>query len=152
MIRRPPAVRRSRRGAAAVEFAIVAIPLLLVLFGIYEFARYVMTLQTLENAAREGARFAVVNTYSPTVEADAIAEVRRRLAGVDVTAFGAPASVSVYAADAAGNPVGPPQNAPFGTPIGVRIRGTYHTVLPSLLGLPDTIGMDVKAMMNSEAN
>ncbi|MUN07424.1 pilus assembly protein [Agromyces luteolus] len=47
---------RSERGAAAVEFALVLIPLLVLLLGIIEFG-YVFNQQlTVTNAAREGAR------------------------------------------------------------------------------------------------
>ena len=141
-----------RSGASAVEFAIVAIPLFMFLFGIYEYGRYVMALQTLENAAREGARFAVVNTFDDDVVANTEAEVRQRMAGVDESVFGAPATISVYHADASGNQLGSPLNAAFGEYIGVRIQGEYRTMLPDILIMPDTITMDVRALMLSEAN
>jgi Flp pilus assembly protein TadG len=51
---------RDDRGAAAVEFALVMPILLLLLFGIIEFARAWNVRQTLTDAAREGARVAVV--------------------------------------------------------------------------------------------
>ena len=44
--------RRARRGAALVEFAFVASALVLILFGIFEYARYLFLLQIAENAAR----------------------------------------------------------------------------------------------------
>jgi Flp pilus assembly protein TadG len=52
---------RDDRGAAAVEFALVMPILLLLLFGIIEFARAWNVRQTLTDAAREGARIAVVH-------------------------------------------------------------------------------------------
>jgi Flp pilus assembly protein TadG len=58
--------RIRRRGAAAVEFALVAIPFLFLIFTMVEFGRYVMIYQILTDAAREGARAAVVESASPT--------------------------------------------------------------------------------------
>lgn len=50
--------RRKRRGAVAVEFAIVAPILVAVVFGMIELGRAFETQNLLEVAAREGARFA----------------------------------------------------------------------------------------------
>ena len=53
--------RRQRRGAAAVEFAIVAPVFFLFVFGIIEYGRMVMVQQVLTNASREGARVGVLD-------------------------------------------------------------------------------------------
>lgn len=53
--------RRKRRGAAAVEFALVAPLFFLLIVGMLEFGRAVMVQQILTNAAREGARAAVLD-------------------------------------------------------------------------------------------
>jgi Flp pilus assembly protein TadG len=53
--------RRIRRGAAAVEFAIVAPVFVLMVFGMIEFGRAIMVQQVITNAAREGARYAVLD-------------------------------------------------------------------------------------------
>ncbi|MSR29869.1 MAG: pilus assembly protein [Gemmataceae bacterium] len=50
----------TRRGAAAVEFAIVAPFLILLVFGIVEFGRMLMVLELVSNGAREGARKAIL--------------------------------------------------------------------------------------------
>jgi hypothetical protein len=53
--------RRTRRGQALVEFALV-LPLLLLLFmGLFDFGRAVFAYNSLSNAAREGARVAIVD-------------------------------------------------------------------------------------------
>ncbi len=52
--------RWSARGAAVVEMAIVAPVLLTLVFGIIEFGWVFMAYQTITNAAREGARTAVL--------------------------------------------------------------------------------------------
>ena len=53
--------RRRGRGQALVEFALVAPIFFLILFSIIEFGRYVFTVQILNEAAREGARYAIVH-------------------------------------------------------------------------------------------
>jgi Flp pilus assembly protein TadG len=51
---------RDRRGAAAVEFALVAPLLFMLVLGMMEFGRMLMVQQVLTNGAREGARKAVL--------------------------------------------------------------------------------------------
>lgn len=50
-----------RKGASAVEFAIVAPIFFMVVLGIVEFGRMSMVQQVITNAAREGARIAVLD-------------------------------------------------------------------------------------------
>lgn len=49
-----------RRGAAVVEFAVVAPLFFLLIFGIIEYGRMVMVQQVITNAAREGARQGII--------------------------------------------------------------------------------------------
>ena len=51
---------RDDRAAAAVEFAIIAPLLLVLVFGIIDFGRALFTLNNLTSAVREGARYAAV--------------------------------------------------------------------------------------------
>ena len=61
---------RRQRGAALVESAMVLPILLLISAGIFEFGRAYQTWQVLTNAAREGARVAVLPNGAPaTAEA-----------------------------------------------------------------------------------
>lgn len=53
---------RCARAAAVVEFAVVLPLLLTILFGIIEYGWVFMVRQTLQAAAREGARLAVLQT------------------------------------------------------------------------------------------
>ncbi|MBC8355328.1 MAG: pilus assembly protein [Planctomycetes bacterium] len=57
---------RKQRGAAAVEFAVVAPIFILLLFGMIEYGRMVMVQQMLTNATREGARRAVLDGTTVT--------------------------------------------------------------------------------------
>jgi hypothetical protein len=58
--RTPLGPRRTRPGAVLLEFAIVLPIFLLAIIGIIEFGRAVMVQQILTNAAREGARRAII--------------------------------------------------------------------------------------------
>ncbi len=58
--------RNRRRGAAVVEFAIVAPLLLTLLFGMLEVGRLVMVQQILTNASREGARRGILEQATAT--------------------------------------------------------------------------------------
>jgi Flp pilus assembly protein TadG len=64
---------RNQRGAALVEAAITLPIILLISVGIFEFGRAYQTWQVLTNAAREGARMAVING---STDVDVTARVR----------------------------------------------------------------------------
>ncbi len=57
---------RRGRGQALVEFTLVAPIFFLLLFSIIEFGRAVYYIQILNNAAREGARYAIVHGNEST--------------------------------------------------------------------------------------
>ena len=58
-------LRGSRRwGAAAIETVLVLIPTLMLLFGVFEYGRLLMDWNVLNNAAREGCRYALANNTS----------------------------------------------------------------------------------------
>lgn len=62
------------RGVAAVEFAIVAPALLLLMLGCFDIGNYIQTSLRLERAARAGAQYAVANsTDMAAVQARVIA-------------------------------------------------------------------------------
>jgi Flp pilus assembly protein TadG len=65
---RPSAGGRERgRGQALVEFALI-LPIFLLLFvGLFDVGRAVFTYNSLTNAAREGARLAIVNQDKPSI-------------------------------------------------------------------------------------
>jgi Flp pilus assembly protein TadG len=70
MLLRAKAGRAKRGGVTVVEMAFVLGIALLLLFGIIEYARFVFFLHVSQNAAREGARFAVVRTGLVLTPAD----------------------------------------------------------------------------------
>src|SRR5262249_31238900 len=50
-----------RSGAAAVELAFSLLPLLIMMFGIFEFGRFIMDRHLMDNAVRAACRYALAN-------------------------------------------------------------------------------------------
>ena len=90
---------QSRRGAAAVEFAMVAPVLLLVIMSTLEFGRGMLVKQVVTNAARVGAREASLPN-STTDSVQSAADTYAASAGIDgVTVTTTPAPTTAVAGD-----------------------------------------------------
>jgi Flp pilus assembly protein TadG len=100
---------RNQRGAALIETAITIPLVLLVSVSIFEFGRAYQTWQVLTNAAREGARIAVLEQYT---DADVTTTVRNYLTSGRLTNASS-ASITVV------------RNVPFGTVTASRITVNY---------------------------
>ena len=55
-----------RRGMTTVETALVLVVFCMLMFGVFEYCRFLYMLHLTNNAARDGARYAVVNLSKPT--------------------------------------------------------------------------------------
>jgi hypothetical protein len=110
--------RHTRRGMTLVESALVLAIFLMLLFGIFEYCRFLMVLHITNNAAREGARYASVNgtmpsTFNTTDYTDASGNVytnitsytKSKMARLD-TVIGA--QVAVFPVDPTGLTLSPP--------------------------------------------
>jgi Flp pilus assembly protein TadG len=179
MIHQPRARRHQRRGATSVEMALVALVLFMLIFGIFEYCRFLFMLHLTNNAARDAVRYAVVHTSGGTLPGDpstisdsdiiSIAKtgmigtqsVGSGLAGMDSNIEGL--NVSVFAVDMGALSQSPPVIQPdpnnpnwttagFGQMIAVRMTGNYRPALPSLFWLSDTIPFTVTVMYGSEGN
>jgi Flp pilus assembly protein TadG len=100
-----------RRGSTIVESALVLSVFLLLLFGIFEYCRFLFVLHVTNNAAREGARYASVNASAPTSQAATlqtaiIAYTTQMMSGVQNQISGY--QVAVYAVDPTGLTLSPP--------------------------------------------
>lgn len=148
--------QRGRRGVSAVEAAIVLPVVVMFLFGILEYSRYVMMLQVLTNAAREGARYAQIHTQPVTVDGvtsnnttnDVKNVVDRALAGNQLSGQ----NVAIFAADAQGTNLGTWTNTQAGQSVCVEITGNYPVITPQLLFMPTSIPVTARAVMRSESN
>ncbi len=149
MAHRIKPARRLRAGTTLVEFAFVAILFFLFLFGVVEYGRFVMMVQLMNDAAREGARSAVVGQSTMTT-AQIQGVVESYLSGQDVQVQGL--SIQVYQIDpATGNNLGAWSNAGFGQAIAVQVNGTYNPMLPSFLQMT-SVPLQARAVMYSEAD
>ena len=79
-LRRARAFGRARRGAAAVEFALVAPSLVLVLLGLFEFGIFAWNRHTLEYATEETGR--VVMTKTSVSDTEVATEIKSRVSGI----------------------------------------------------------------------
>jgi Flp pilus assembly protein TadG len=136
--------------------ALVLPIVLLLLCGVLEYGRYLMTLHVVQNAAREGCRYALAHTEPITIAGvtsgnstgDVLSRINSYLAGVGLQSQ----SVQVYMSDNQGNNLGPWTDTQFGQYICVRITGNFRWVTPQLLLLPSQTPVTVQALMRSEAN
>ncbi|MBE0473665.1 TadE/TadG family type IV pilus assembly protein, partial [Rhodoferax sp.] len=85
-----------QRGVAAVEFALVAIPFLLLLLGAMEFGRLLYLWNTAQEVTRNAARQAVVSNFND-VDAIKRAAVFRTGSSTDLDKTWLPASSEISA-------------------------------------------------------
>lgn len=78
--------RSRQRSQALIEFALISPVLLLLLFGIVDIGRAVFYFDTLNHAAREGARTAVRASGQLPRNGDILATVTTQMIGAQVTA------------------------------------------------------------------
>lgn len=142
--------KRQRWAVVTVEFAVGASVFMLFVFGILEYCRLIMLRQLMANAAREGARYAVVHTYDKTTT-DVQNEVKSRFGGQDKQLK--TMSISVFKANpSTGANLGAWTDAAFGDCIAVQIDASFQSVLPTFLMLPNPVNLQVRSLMYSEAN
>jgi len=126
IIRKP---RQGRRwGAATVETAVVMIPLVMLLFGVFEYGRLLMAWNLLNNSAREGCRFALANNTQYSTSAlfstAVTSQVTSRMGGQDTKAFTG-FTVTVTGTHNGSNVSDLTTLVP-GDPITVTVTGNYH--------------------------
>ncbi|HEY3308133.1 MAG TPA: TadE/TadG family type IV pilus assembly protein [Desulfuromonadaceae bacterium] len=110
----------NKKGAALVEMAIILPLLLLIVVGIFEFGRAMLIRNTLNNAAREGARRAAVSPPPVNIDAFVRSAIPFNQTGLVITP----------------NPSSPTPGS--GAPVTVTIMLPFHTVtglIPVLDGM-----------------
>jgi Flp pilus assembly protein TadG len=89
-----------RRGAAAVEMALIMPVFLMLVFGIIEFGRAMMVSNMVTNAAREGARMAILDGSTNADVTSAVQTFMNSALGLSSSDV----AVSITAVPATGNP------------------------------------------------
>ena len=130
-------LRRHRRGASIVEFAVVAPIFFLFVFGMIEFGRMLMVQQLITNAAREGARVAILPGSTTSQVNTAVTNY--------LTGSVSGATISV-------NP-DPPTSATYGSAVTVTVSVPFSSVSwtpkPFFLG---STTMKTQCVMRTEQN
>jgi Flp pilus assembly protein TadG len=130
--------RRNRRGAAVVEFAVVAPVFFLLVFGIIEYGRMVMVQQLITNASREGARRAVLDGATTTEVTTVVGNYL--------------ASGGIHGATVTVTP-NPPADAGYGAPVTVAVGIPFTNVswLPTPMFLGNTT-LSAQSIMRRETS
>lgn len=114
------------RGQALVEFALVIPLFLLLVFSVFDLGTAVFTYNSLTNAAREGARLAIVNQDKPSV-------LLRAKNAVSIAEINDPSvTVNFYQANVDGTPNTSKTCSPVavGCLAVVTFEATYHPLTP----------------------
>ena len=146
-------IGRSRaRAQALVEFAFVAPIFFLLLFAIVDFGRYVYYVQILNNAAREGTRYAIVhgsNSYQP---AGPVADDPAITTVVQTYAVGVIGNGSVFVVHSdwrdPANLANPPSND-RGHIVKVSVTYDFHSLIPVVPIPPITITGESTLVINN---
>lgn len=153
--------RKQRRGQALVEFALIVPLLLAMMVGAIDLARVIWSLDSLSNAAREAARYAIVHGGSVGITSGATPATIKSVA--TRTAVGAAGSLTVFLCYGATGPttaVTPDSctadtntgasSYARGTPVTVVVRTTVSLLSAGLLGLgPFTLTGSALMLVNS---
>ena len=85
---------KNQRGVAAVEFALILFPLVLLVFGTIEFSTLLYDKAMITNASREGARAGIVYSYPDRIADGEIVNVINTYCGDHMISLGGDSSVS----------------------------------------------------------
>jgi Flp pilus assembly protein TadG len=126
------------------------------MFAIFEYGRYVFVRQMMENAARSGARVAVITptSYLSAASANSAVDgaVQTALAGIPAQNM----TWTAYQSDTSGNNIGVWTNTPFGNNLVVKVDADLTLLFPTFNFITGTssssIHITTTSMMRSEAN
>jgi len=131
-----------QKGVAAVEFAIILLPLVLLIFGAIEFTTALYDKAVITNASREGARVGIVYDDPRRSNSDIIDAISRYCSD-NMISLGGDSDIStqiIRGGDTAGDP------------LTVRVTYTYNfLVLPNFItSLAPGITMEAETVMRME--
>ncbi len=138
-----------RRGVSTVQMALVLPICLTFMLGLFDFCRVLMVRQVVDNAAREGARFATVSTSTVTTAAVQAVVQNFLVAQLPNSAV----TIQVYLVNPAnGANLGDWTTAQLGQAIAVQVNTTYTPMLSNFSLLPSSVPVNATAIMRSEAD
>ena len=121
---------RDRRGAAIVEFTVVAPLLILLILGTIDVGQFVNAGQTVSNASRQGARLAARNTTLNVSEVESVVSSYLADSFPNIPAATLDAAVQVDVSDASGDaiPGGDLTTINTGSPVSVAVVLQFDSV------------------------
>jgi Flp pilus assembly protein TadG len=149
MNRRRGTGRAGSRAQALVEFALVAPLFFLLIFAVIDFGRYVYYVQILNNAAREGARYAIVhgsNSLNPTGPTSSDPSGNAVKSVVRSYAVGVIGDSTVLVVNPSWNPTSLNTR---GTRVTVQVTYPFHSVIPVVPLPPVTINGESTLVINN---
>jgi len=134
---------KNQRGIAAVEFALILIPLVLLVFGTIEFSTLLYDKAMITNASREGARAGIVYSYPDRIADGEIVNVINTYCGDHMISLGGDSSVSTTITRT---------GSASGDTLTVRVSYIYNfLVLPNLMtSLSDGLLLQAETAMRLE--
>lgn len=159
--RRPTAVLLRRvlrnkgdgvRGAAAIEFAVLAALLLTMMIGTADLGMGFYRKMQVQNAAQAGAQYAMAHAFEDTGMAAVEDVVRNATSFSDIVAVpqpyrfdGCPTANGVIAPDAE---LRCPDGSTPGAYVSVSAQAAYKTIVPlPLLGIPDRFILEARSVV-----
>ncbi len=151
--------RSARRGAAAVELALLVPVLAALIIGMFEFSRGMMAKMTLCNAARKGCRTGILRQYgNAAIYNDALNIMRDN--GYDSARFNPPppsgsgtgtpiGTITITVVDPDGNTLSEALDAPPGSKVTVQVSIPVSSVTWATTWFlkGETIASDLMVMM-----
>ncbi|HEX5826850.1 MAG TPA: TadE/TadG family type IV pilus assembly protein [Candidatus Limnocylindrales bacterium] len=132
---------RDGRGQALVEFALVIPIFLLVLVALFDLGRAVFSYNTLTNAAREGARMAIVNQDKPTI----IARAKQQSALIELNDPAVNVDFYQMASDGTAATDDPCNLVAVGCLAVVSFEATYQPITPIVANIVFGSGVTLRA-------
>jgi Flp pilus assembly protein TadG len=139
---------RPRRGTTITESAIVMGIFLTFLLAVFEYGRFIMMRNLLDNAAREGARQATITTSTGTTS-QITTTVTNWLLNTNTPLTNI--NIQVYKIDpSTGANLGSWNSASFGQAIAVDVTADYNPMLPTFGFLQNPTHLRTRSVMRSE--
>lgn len=158
-------IRSATTGQALVEFALVLLILLLIIFVLIEAARILFTYATLQNAVRTGARYGITGQYDETIsvtstEDPRVQSIKDRVlqsAGALIIESEAVSQepyyfdVQVWGADGSGGPLIQDFAGVSRWPLRVQARYRLPMVTPLTSAIARSVMINAEVVMNNES-
>jgi Flp pilus assembly protein TadG len=138
--------RRRGRGQALVEFALVFPVFMLVLAGILDFGFMLYSRIQVINAARDGARAAIVlqTRTAPSIHSAVLGQVQGSASGSGLNTGSLTVTELCGPAGSSTNATCDSTNTKSGDSVAVSVTYPYHGFFPQLFGSTITLGASVQ--------